>query len=92
MQESSKLSGVMRGVAPCKNCAERHEACWDKCPKDLRGEYGYNAWMAEANRVKAEKQRYLDRTSVRKKNYHGGHNHGEERLYCQAAAKGKGLF
>lgn len=29
--------------SPCKDCPERFIACSDKCPKDLRGEYGYKA-------------------------------------------------
>ena len=32
---------------PCHGCTERFTACWGKCPKDARGEYGYDAWKAD---------------------------------------------
>ena len=47
-----------RQISPCMNCTERFTACHDKCPKDLRGEYGYKAWMDEINRIKEERKNY----------------------------------
>lgn len=40
----------MTEVSPCKDCAERHEACWGSCEK-------YSAWKA---RCQAEKQHLED--------------------------------
>lgn len=40
---------------PCKDCAERFQACWDRCPKDARGEYGYKAWRDQINAEKRAK-------------------------------------
>jgi hypothetical protein len=40
-------------------CTERFTACSGKCPKDERGEYGYNAWKAYIAQVKREKRNYL---------------------------------
>lgn len=44
--------------APCKNCPDRHEACWGHCEK-------YKAWIAEYHKEQAaEKERKLrDRES-----------------------------
>ena len=50
--------------SPCKDCPERFIACSDRCPKDLRGEYGYKAWLADVHKQKAyekeEKMRWLE--------------------------------
>lgn len=53
-----KLPGVMRGFPPCNDCAERHTACHDKCPKDERGEYGYGHWKAEAKEINDKRKAY----------------------------------
>lgn len=45
-------------IAPCKDCAERFPACSDKCPKDIRGEYGYKAWKADYQKLKAAEKEY----------------------------------
>lgn len=45
--------------SPCNGCTERFIACSDKCPKDLRGEYGYKAWLADIRKVKAARMEYL---------------------------------
>lgn len=47
--------------APCKNCPERFTACSDKCPKDARGEYGYNAWLADVRKEKAQMKEWKRR-------------------------------
>jgi hypothetical protein len=41
---------LKREIAPCKNCADRHEACWGECEK-------YKQWkmmLDEANRRRRE--------------------------------------
>ena len=41
---------VKREIAPCKNCADRHEVCWGECEK-------YKQWkmmLDEANRRRRE--------------------------------------
>ena len=78
MSEKIKISNTIRDPSPCKDCAERFRACADHCPKDERGEYGHKAWTDELNRVKKEKQKYLDRVNVRKKHYNGGSTYGQE--------------
>lgn len=60
MKDESRLPGVMRGVSPCTNCVERHTACHSKCPKDERGEYGYDAWRADAKKVNDNRKAYVD--------------------------------
>jgi hypothetical protein len=64
MKEESRLSGVMRGVSPCKNCEERFTACWGKCPKDARGEYGYVRWKAEAEKVSNKQRAYMEERNM----------------------------
>jgi Fe-S-cluster-containing dehydrogenase component len=77
MKNCQRLPNATRDISPCAGCTEKFTACHDRCPKDARGEYGYDAWRAEIKRVKQEKQKYLDRTNVRKKTYTGG-NYGQE--------------
>lgn len=36
---------------PCKECEDRHNACWDKCAK-------YAHWKAECQRMKALQREY----------------------------------
>jgi hypothetical protein len=48
--------------SPCKGCTERSTACWDRCPKDARGEYGYKAWKAEYQKVQAAEKEYKRRS------------------------------
>jgi hypothetical protein len=66
-----RLTGAVRGVSPCTGCTERFSACWDHCPKDERGEFGYKAWKAEAKRVKKAREEYLKR-NTKKYTYYGG--------------------
>ena len=58
MKEHQKMPGVIRDDSPCKGCTERFIACSDKCPKDLRGEYGYKAWTGKIQEVKANRTAY----------------------------------
>ena len=53
MDDPKRMSGVMRGVSPCIDCGERHQACHDHCPK-------YKAWKAEAQKIKDKKKAYLE--------------------------------
>ena len=73
-----RISNAIRDPSPCLGCSERFTACSDRCPKDARGEYGHKAWSNEIKRVKGEKQKYLDRVNVRKKDYYGGNSYGQE--------------
>lgn len=54
-----RINGTIRGPAPCKDCSERHTACWGKCPKDARGEYGYRSWQADIQKVKENRNAYV---------------------------------
>ena len=47
-------------MSPCKDCQERHTACHGHCPKDARGEYGYEAWKAEMDAMNAALKRQKD--------------------------------
>ena len=69
IKEHQRLHSTVRDVSPCKDCTERFKACWDRCPKDARGEYGYKAWKAEAELVKAERLKYM-RLTFRKYHWH----------------------
>jgi hypothetical protein len=51
---------LVRNASPCKGCSERFTACSDNCPKDKRGEYGYNAWKAENEEVNKKRKAYND--------------------------------
>ena len=53
-----RITSAIRVVAPCKDCGERFEACWGKCPKDERGEYGYRSWQADIKKVKESREAY----------------------------------
>lgn len=59
MKEEFRISLNVRDPSPCLGCTERFTACSGKCPKDERGEYGYNAWKAYIAQVKREKRNYL---------------------------------
>jgi hypothetical protein len=60
MKDEQRLDGVSRDPSPCKGCEERFPACSGRCPKDLRGEYGYTAWKADIEQVKQAKKAYMD--------------------------------
>ena len=49
---------MVQKMAPCKDCPERFIACSDKCPKDLRGEYGYKTWLADVHKQQAVEKEY----------------------------------
>ena len=75
--ERQRISSIIRDTSPCAGCTEKFRACHDRCPKDERGEPGYNAWKAKINQVKKTKQQYLDNLYVRQKKHNGGY-HGEK--------------
>lgn len=37
-------------TCPCKDCTDRHEACWDRCERFLE----YKKFKAECNRKRVE--------------------------------------
>lgn len=45
--------------SPCHNCPERFTACSSKCPKDKRGEYGYNAWREDMKEINKRHTEYI---------------------------------
>ena len=64
----------MKIPCPCKDCPERFTACSDRCPKDARGEFGYNAWksLCRAQKQHFEENRYrmlAPMTTARSKAY-----------------------
>ena len=42
---------ISREQSPCKNCAERNEACWGKCEK-------YKAWKSRIDDISKRKKEY----------------------------------
>lgn len=58
MEGNKKLSNGSREMSPCKGCDERFTACSGRCPKDARGEYGYNAWIDNLRKVAANRKAY----------------------------------
>lgn len=54
------IKAGVRDISPCKDCTEKFQACHDVCPKDQRGEYGYAAWRVELERVKQERNSYVN--------------------------------
>lgn len=60
MDDPKRIPGVIRGLSPCADCTERSSACWDNCHKDARGDYGYKAWKADVEAMKAKKKAYHD--------------------------------
>lgn len=57
-KDECKIRFGSRDVSPCMNCTERFLACADRCPKDARGEYGYNAWKAKRKSVEDKRRTY----------------------------------
>jgi hypothetical protein len=78
VQDNQRIRNAIRDPSPCRGCTERFTACSGKCPKEARGEYGYDSWKDEIDRVKNERRKYINRTNVRKKYYNEGHDYGEK--------------
>lgn len=60
MNDKSRINCGIRDKSPCTGCTERFTACSDHCPKDERGDFGYKAWRAKLDEVKAKKKAYND--------------------------------
>lgn len=60
MSEKNKLTGPVRDKPPCGGCTEKFDTCHGKgkCPKDKRGERGYQAFLDQIAQVKAEQRKY----------------------------------
>ena len=52
------ITGSLRDISPCKDCAEKFLGCHGRCPKDERGEQGYKAFRTEVERVNAARAEY----------------------------------
>ena len=65
--DDKRLTGAVRGAPPCKGCSERFQACWDRCPKDERGEFGYKAWKAEIKRINKAREEYARKNAKKYK-------------------------
>ena len=53
----------VRGKSPCAGCTEKFIGCHGRCPKDLRGEEGYNTWTANCEPIKEKRRQYTDNMS-----------------------------
>lgn len=47
----NRIDSPTREKPPCKDCADRHEACWGKCEK-------YKAWKARLDEVNKRRKEY----------------------------------
>lgn len=47
----SRPDPVTREMSPCKDCSDRHEACWGKCEK-------YKAWKSRLDEVNKRRKEY----------------------------------
>lgn len=54
----SRPDPITREVPPCKDCTDRHEACWGKCEK-------YKAWKLRLEELNNARHEY-DRTRYNK--------------------------
>ena len=53
----SRPDPVTRKISPCKDCKERHEACWGKCEK-------YKAWKSRLEEVNKLRKEYNQKPFV----------------------------
>ena len=51
----SRPDQVTREIAPCKNCVDRHEACWGKCEK-------YKQWKMMLDEVNRRRREYREKS------------------------------
>lgn len=54
----SRPDPVTREMSPCKGCKERFPACHGRCPKDERGEPGYQEWRNRLDEVNKKRKEY----------------------------------
>ena len=52
------INFVTREKPPCKNCIERHYACWGGCEK-------YKAWKSRLGEVNKRRKEYNERPFVK---------------------------
>lgn len=60
----SRPDSVTREMSPCNGCTERFPACHGKCPKDERGEPGYQAWINRLDEVNKKRKEYNEKPFV----------------------------
>ena len=48
---SNPIDSPTRENPPCKDCADRHEACWGKCEK-------YKAWKLRLDELNKRRKKY----------------------------------
>jgi hypothetical protein len=48
---------LTREVPPCKDCVDRHEACWGKCKK-------YKVWKSRLDEVNKRRKEYNSKPFV----------------------------
>ena len=46
-----RLDSPIRDTPPCKDCTDRHEACWGKCEK-------YKSWKSRLDEVNKRRKEY----------------------------------
>lgn len=54
----SRPDPVTREMSPCNGCAERFPARHGRCPKDERGETGYQAWRNRLDELNKRRKEY----------------------------------
>jgi hypothetical protein len=52
------IDSPTREKSPCFGCKEKFTACHDNCPKDKRGEGGYEAWKKHLEMLKDARKEY----------------------------------
>ena len=54
---SNPIDSPTREKPPCKDCTDRHEACWGKCEK-------YKKWKDGLEKVNEERRKYNQRAAI----------------------------
>jgi hypothetical protein len=67
MVRGQKPPQSFRDSSPCDGCTEKFTACHSRCPKDLRGEFGYEAWKAKCREIDQKRKEYLEAVRRRKR-------------------------
>ena len=67
MHRGKKPPASFRDSSPCDGCTEKFTACHDRCPKDLRDEFGYKAWLAKCREIDQKRKEYLEAVRRRKR-------------------------
>lgn len=65
-KDSQRPPPTNRDVSPCMGCEEKFLACHG-CPKDLRGAFGYSAWLAKCREIDKKRKEYLEAVRRRKR-------------------------